>query len=73
MSKHQTRLFFIFICTLTLLIGQIVLMVKGMFGTTESAVLGGSLLVLLPALADAGVVERRRRTPGEKAIEDDDG
>lgn len=71
MSSHQLRLLLIAVLTLAVFIGQIVLMALGRFGGTESAALGGSLLVLLPALIDAGAVERRRVDPAQKAIEDD--
>ena len=70
--NHQTRFLGIAVLTGILFIGEIILMATGNFETVESAALSGSLAILLPALVDAGDVERRRRTKGERAIPDDE-
>lgn len=71
MNSHQIR--FIGIAMLAALVLSLegYLMATGKFASVESAALGGSLAVLLPAVVDAGAVEKRRRSKGEKAIEDD--
>ena len=69
--NHQTRFLGIAVLTGILFIGEIILMATGNFESTASVALGGSLAILLPALVDASDVEKRRRTPGEKAIPDD--
>lgn len=56
------------------IVGELVLMSAGRFGSTESAALGAVLAVLLPALLDALALERRRRVvraslpPGSGAL-----
>lgn len=71
MKEHRIRLIAIAACTLAVLVGEIVLIALGKFDSAPSAVLTGSLTILLPALVDANAVERRRVDPAQKAIEDD--
>lgn len=61
------------ILTLAALIGVIVLVALGQAEGTGFGVISGVLGTLAPALIDALAVERRRRTPGVKALQDDVG
>jgi hypothetical protein len=71
MQRHALRLLIIGILALAALVGVIVLLALGQASAPEFAAVAGALAVLLPAVLDASVVERRRRTPGIKAIDDD--
>lgn len=71
MPSHQLRVLVILVAWLAAVIGVVVLLVQGVSeGTGFGAVLG-LLSLLTPALVDSLAVERRRRTPGTKAISDD--
>lgn len=61
------------VIALAALIGVIVLVAIGQADGTGFGVVTGVLGTLLPALVDALAVEKRRRTPGSKAISDDVG
>lgn len=69
--KHRTRLIVLGALAAICLTGEIVLMVLGRFSEVESGVLGGMLGLLVPAIVDAAVVEKRRRDPLMPAIADD--
>lgn len=56
---------------LAALIGIIVLIALGQADGTGFGVVSGVLGTLVPALVDALAVERRRRTPGARAVEGD--
>ncbi len=71
MNSHQIRFVGIALLAGLLFCIEGYLMATGKFASVESAALGGSLAILLPAVIDAGAVEKRRRAKGEKAIEDD--
>lgn len=65
------RVIVISILTLAALIGVIVLIAVGQSDGMGFGVVTGVLGTLVPALIDALAVERRRRTPGTKALKDD--
>lgn len=69
MRSHQIRLYIIGILSLVALVAEVILLYAGL--DAQALVVGGILTILLPAVIDAGAVERRRRAPGVKAIEDD--
>lgn len=71
MSSHLLRVIVIAVLALAALIGVIVLVALGQAEGTGFGVITGILGTLMPALVDALAVERRRRTPGEKAVVDD--
>lgn len=71
MNSHQIRFVGIAILTALVIGLEGYLMATGKFASVESAALGGSLAILLPAVIDSGAVEKRRREKGAKAIEDD--
>lgn len=69
--KHQTRIIILGVLAGMCLVAELVLMVLGKFGDTESGVFGGMLGLLVPAIIDAAVVEKRRRDPHVKALPGD--
>lgn len=71
MSSHLLRVLVIAVLALAALIGVIVLIALGRAEGTAFGAITGVLGTLVPALLDAAAVERRRRTPGAKAISDD--
>jgi hypothetical protein len=71
MTSHFLRVIVIGVLALAALVGVIVLVAIGQAEGTGFGVVTGVLGTLVPALVDALAVERRRRTPGTKAISDD--
>lgn len=71
MSSHLLRVIVIGVLALAALVGVIVLVALGQAEGTGFGVVTGVLGTLVPALIDASMVEKRRRTPGSKAISDD--
>jgi hypothetical protein len=71
MKQHQLRLLIIAVVTLAALVGVIVLAALDQGAGTGFGICAGILTGGVPALFDAAAVERRRRTPGERAVADD--
>lgn len=71
MSSHLVRVIIIAVLALAALVGVIVLVALGQDEGTGFGFVSGALTALVPALVDSLAVERRRRTPGQKAVEDD--
>jgi hypothetical protein len=72
MLKHRTRVILIAISWALSLAAMVALVALGQAITSPIVVAASSAFGLLtPALADAIVVERRRVTPGRRAVGDD--
>ncbi|MGL4257982.1 MAG: hypothetical protein ACRCSL_16735 [Microbacterium sp.] len=71
MPSHHLRVLVIAVLALAALVGVIVLVALGEDDGVGFGFVSGVLTTLVPALADSLAVERRRRTPGQRAIEDD--
>lgn len=71
MNSHQLRVIVILVAWLAATIGLIVLVAQGVSDGTGFGIIAGIVSTLTPALVDSMAVERRRRTPGQHAIEDD--
>jgi hypothetical protein len=69
-KNHYQRLLFILVATLTVVAALIAAVKLGAAGEITAS-LCTALGLLIPALLDASQVEKRRRTPGKKAVEDD--
>lgn len=70
MQKHHHRLLLILVATVAVIVALIA-SVKLEATSEIVTALCGALGVLVPALLDAAGVEKRRRTPGQRAIADD--
>lgn len=71
MKTHHLRVIAILLAWLAAVIGLVVLLVQGVTEGTGFGVITGVVGTLTPALVDSLAVERRRRTPGQHAVEDD--
>lgn len=71
MSSHLLRVVCIAVLALAALIGVIVLVAQGQADGTGFGVVAGVLATTVPALLDSLAVEKRRRTPGQKAVDGD--
>lgn len=71
MNSHRLRLIVLLVVTSLFAIAAFVLFVLGLWSDAATGVFGTALGILVPAVIDATRVERRRLTPGQKAIADD--
>jgi hypothetical protein len=71
MPSHQLRVIIIAVLALAALVGAIVLVALGQDAGVGFGFISGVFTTLVPALVDSLAVERRRRTPGRKAVDDD--
>jgi hypothetical protein len=71
MPSHLLRVVLIAVLALAALVGVIVLVALGEDDGTGFGFVSGVLTTLVPALVDSLAVERRRRTPGQRAIDGD--
>lgn len=73
MKQHYVRLIVIAVAFVASLVCLTVLIANGITEGTGFGALLGATTLLGTAFTDAAAVERRRRTPGRKAVEDDVG
>lgn len=71
MPRHALRLLLVGLLTLAALVGVIVLIAIDRSSAPEFVAVSTALGLLVPALIDSAAVERRRRNPNARAIEDD--
>lgn len=71
MPRHALRLLLIGLLTLAALLGVIVLIALERSSAPEFVAVSTALGLLVPALIDSAAVERRRRNPQARAVEDD--
>lgn len=71
MTSHQFRVIVILLAWAIAFISLIILIVNQVTDGTGFGAVIGILGTLTPALIDSLAVEKRRRTPGQHAVEDD--
>lgn len=70
MNSHRLRFFTVLGLTLACLIALVFCAIFQAADLVTGA-FSGALMLLVPAVIDASAVEKRRRVPGKKAVQDD--
>lgn len=73
MKQHYVRMIVIAVAFVAALVCLTVLIANGVTEGTGFGALLSAVSLLGPAMMDAMAVEKRRRTPGQRAVEDDAG